>query len=179
MTIITCTVDHASIQRLKNFAETGWAEFIADGCSKAVEALEAAIHAIKRGDALTTNCREIIEAMIWRDSVVGGSGFVADDLTGLLALVEKKRRGLAITPPPCTEEQLLAVPCPVCTAVVGASCQRRPGKVLPLPQHHAERFWAASGGYSRPPALVPRIPEDTLSIPDPWASDRRKTEGNA
>jgi hypothetical protein len=179
MAIITCTVDHASMERLKSFAETGWAELIADDCSKAVEALEATIHVIKHGGDLTTSYHEIIEAMIWRDNVVGGSGFVADDLTELLALVEKRRKGLAIAPPPRTEEQLLAVSCPVCTAVVGASCQRRPGKVLPLSQHHAERFWAASGGYSRPLVLVPRIPEDALSIPDPWASDRRKTEGSA
>ena len=41
------------------------------------------------------------------------------------------------------------------------------GEVLPLSQHHAERFWAASGGYSRPPALVPHIPEDALWIPAP------------
>ena len=147
--------------------------------TKAVEALEAAIHAINRGGDLTTSHREIIGAMILRDNVVGGSGFVADDLTELLALVEKRHQGLAIAPPPCTEEQLLAVSCPACTAVAGANCQRRPGKVLPLPQHHAERFWAASGGYSRPPALVPCIPEDALSIPDPCVSDCRKTEGSA
>lgn len=166
MTAVTCTVGHASVERLKSFTETGWAEVIADDCSKAAEALGAAIDAIDHGGDLATSDREVIEAMIERDNVVGGSGFVADDLTELLALVEKRRQGLAIAPPPCTEEQLLTVPCPVCIATAGASCQRRPGEVLPLPQHHAERFWAASGSYSRPPALVPRVPEDALCIPE-------------
>jgi hypothetical protein len=27
---------------------------------------------------------------------------------------------------------------------VGAYCEERPGKILLLPHHHAERFWAAS-----------------------------------
>ena len=171
MNTVTCIVDHASIQRLKSLAETCWVELIADDCSKAMEALEAAIHVIKRGGDLSTSHREIIEAMILRDNVVGGSGFVADDLTELLALVEKMQQGLATEPPSCTEEQLLAVRCPVCIATIGANCQQLPGKVLPLPQHHAERFWAAAGGYSRPPALVPSIPEDAVWIPDPYAHE--------
>lgn len=48
------------------------------------------------------------------------------------------------TPPPkCTRDQLLAVPCPTCRAAVGAYCEERPGKVLLLHLHHADRFWAA------------------------------------
>jgi hypothetical protein len=46
-------------------------------------------------------------------------------------------------PPPCTREQLLAVPCPTCGAAAGAYCEERSGKVLLLPHHHADRFWAA------------------------------------
>jgi hypothetical protein len=167
MTVITCTVDHASMQRSKGLAETGWADLLSEEASGAMRAVEAAIEVIRHGGDLARTDREIIEDMIQRDNVVGGSGFVADDLTELLALVERRRQGVAITPPPCLEEQLLAVACPVCTATVGANCHRRPGEVLSLPQHHAERFWEASGGYSRPPALVPRVPEDALWIPAP------------
>jgi hypothetical protein len=49
-----------------------------------------------------------------------------------------------IDPPPCTRDQLLAVACPTCKAAVGDYCEERPGKVLLLPHHHIERFWAAS-----------------------------------
>lgn len=49
-----------------------------------------------------------------------------------------------VQPPSCIPEKLLAVPCPTCGAAVGAYCEERPGKVLLLPQHHAERYWAAS-----------------------------------
>jgi hypothetical protein len=47
-------------------------------------------------------------------------------------------------PPACTPEQLLAVSCPTCGVAVGSYCEERPGKVLLLPQHHADRFWVAA-----------------------------------
>ena len=167
LTVITCTVDHASVQRSEGLAETGWAELLSEEPSDATRAVEAAIEVIRHGGDLARTDREIIEGMIQRDNVVGGSGFIADDLTELLTLVERRHQGVTITPPPCTEEQLLAVACPVCIATVGVKCQRRPGEVLLLSQHHAERFWEASYGYSRPLALVPRVPEDALWIPAP------------
>lgn len=68
---------------------------------------------------------------------------MAHDLTELLTLVDARRGKRSIAPPPCPKKQLLAVPCPTCGARVGAYCELRPGKVLLLPQHHAERFWAA------------------------------------
>jgi len=46
-------------------------------------------------------------------------------------------------PPACTREQLLAVACPKCGVAAGAYCEERPGVVLLLAQHHADRFWAA------------------------------------
>jgi hypothetical protein len=49
-----------------------------------------------------------------------------------------------VQPPACTREQLLAVACPLCRATIGTYCEERPGKVLLLQHHHAERFWAAS-----------------------------------
>ena len=47
-------------------------------------------------------------------------------------------------PPTCTAAQLLAVPCPTCRTAVGVYCESAPGKVLLLPNHHADRFWAES-----------------------------------
>jgi hypothetical protein len=51
---------------------------------------------------------------------------------------------MPVQPPARTPEQLLAVTCPTCKAAIGSYCEERPGKVLLLPHHHIERFWAAS-----------------------------------
>ncbi len=50
--------------------------------------------------------------------------------------------------PSCTPKELLAVGCPVCSAVVGSYCFVMRGglpEVLLLPDHHEARFWKAKG----------------------------------
>jgi hypothetical protein len=107
-----------------------------------VSAVEAAIRGVEQDGELEEQHRHVIDVAIEQDKT-RGPGLMARDLTELLTLVDARRVKRPVAPPPCTKKQLLAVPCPTCGAQVGSYCELRPGKVLLLPQHHAERFWAA------------------------------------
>lgn len=107
-----------------------------------VSAVEAAIRVVEHDGELDEQHRAVIDAAIAQDRT-SGPGLMARDLTELLTLVEARQVERSVAPPACTKKQLLAVPCPTCGAQVSAYCELRPGEVLLLPQHHAERFWAA------------------------------------
>lgn len=138
---VLCAGAPAVIQRLKIDVQARRAAIPSDAWSDAVE---AAIRVVEQGRDLAARHRGIIDAAIAGDAA-GRPGPVGRDLTELRALVDARQRGDTVFPPTCTREQLLAVACPTCGVPAGAYCELRPGKILLLSQHCAERFWAAQG----------------------------------